>query len=141
MSEELTPGEKIGESLAEAAEKAGPMGPPGPPGGYAPGGIVAGGGMVGSTGLHISASPPSVSTGVLRLPGDPPPLRKPLEHVQLPTRLPRRVLVAFLDDEGNPEPFWAAYLAPVDIEVSMCPTEPEDAHMDLRLSLVKRFEQ
>lgn len=61
--------------------------------------------------------------------------------VVLPSRAPRKVLVAFFDQEGDEEPSWAAYLEPRDLSVNVSPGDARDSYMSLTLDLRKKFEQ
>jgi hypothetical protein len=85
------------------------------------------------------SSPPFARGGIVYPGGRIEP--KPVEHIPMPSKMPTRVLVAFLNEDGDPEPFWAAYLAPHSIQLNVDPRSPEDASMYLELSLVKVFEQ
>ncbi len=107
----------------------GPMGPPGPPGPMGPPGIATTG-----TSPFLYTDEEEAKEKAER----------EAELVVLPSKRPRKVLVAFFDDEDedvNGEPFWAAFLEPEDMDLFLSPKDSRDAHMALRLALRKRFSQ
>ncbi|MGE4164281.1 MAG: hypothetical protein AB7G23_21400 [Vicinamibacterales bacterium] len=107
----------------------GPMGPPGPPGPMGPPGIA-------TTGTF-----PVLYTNEEEAKEK---AEREADLVVLPPRRPRKVLVAFFDDEDedvNGEPFWAAFLEPEDMDLFLSPKDARDARMQLSLALRKRFAQ
>jgi hypothetical protein len=64
------------------------------------------------------------------------------ERVLMPTKITRKVLIAFLDEETD-EPVWAARLEATDVDMFLGAPGDPDAGPELKvsLSLEKRFEQ